>query len=66
METTAFYALFFVINSLFVVSSCQNEGKASLASFHKLFLGIFLEKHMPVNVAIASCVYQLKVKSTIR
>ena len=49
-----------------MVSSCQNEGKASLASFHKLFLGIFLEKHMPVNAAIASCVYQLKVKSTIR
>lgn len=26
METTAFYALIFVICSLFVVSSCQNEG----------------------------------------
>jgi len=39
METTVFYASIIVINTFFAVSSCQDEGKISLASFDKLFRG---------------------------
>jgi len=44
METTVFYALIIVINTFFVVSSCEEEGKISLASFDELFQGIFNSK----------------------